>query len=133
GGTHRSILACDVLPLRQREPQRATEGVAERSRLLIAARGALRERADLGAHPAVREAVRVRPAGRVGRDDGDRDVELLDLPRQAVAMPVRVVLRRRAEQDLVAGALLDDAADRRGGVGAAVDELHLTAVCGAAD
>ena len=63
------------------------------------------ERAGLGPHPLFREAVMVRPALAIGRDDGHGDAELLDLLGQAVAVPVRVVLGRRGEQDLVAGAL----------------------------
>ena len=63
---------------------------------------ALRERPDLDVDPLFREAVRVRPAGGIGRDDRHRDAECLDLLRQAVAVPVLMVLGRCAQQDLVA-------------------------------
>jgi hypothetical protein len=53
--------------------------------------------------------------------------------REAVAVPVRVVLGGRAQQDPVAVSALDQLADRRRGIGTAVDQRHGASLRGAAD
>ena len=70
---------------------------------------------------------------RIGRDDRDREPELLDLVREAVPVPDVMVLGRRAQHDLVAPALMDEVADRARGIPAAVDELDCAPLGGALD
>ena len=92
---------------RARAARRAARG-APSARPTGSPRRRLRKRAGLGPHPLRREAVRVRPARRIGRDDRHGNAEVLNALGQRVTVPVLVVLARRREQDLVALAALHE-------------------------
>src|SRR3954465_3286464 len=108
-----SIAGCSPKRSAPRSPTPRNAGSWTRPIGSASAPGAdgLRERPDFDADPVVREAVGVRPARGIGRDDGHRDAERLNFLRQAVAVPVRVVLRRCAQQNLIARALMHEGAD----------------------
>ena len=81
------------------------------------------QRPDLDAHPVLRVAVRERPARGIGRDDRHGDADFVEAALAGCGGASALVLGRRAEQDLVDGAVGHERRDRHRGVVAIGEQL----------